>query len=200
MDFNYQSQILLTKKGIIKLTACPVTRLVLFSELLTFLTNLLKSEDVSLSLAIQDSEIEWIIKSLLQCHNLEYELFDLQQIESLLRYPDGVLVQLNRLSPQSQNTDTTQNKGEGITLKEYELKQVARLVNFELAKDFETAYQIADKYPADYLDGIINARLIYLNPDAEKEAKKEQDNLSLLSELNKEFLGGGASTPQFKKE
>jgi hypothetical protein len=75
---------------------------------------------------------------------------------------------------------------------------ITLLIHLDLALDLKEAFEIADSFPADQLESMINCRIIQVDPEYEKRAKKEQVQKEAMDELIKD-LKNGFSPPNDKK-
>lgn len=97
---------------------------------------------------------------------------------------------------QTEEAVETENKEEeAITLEEYHYGLVAQLVNTELC-DLPEAIKITDEQPFRDIEGILKARIKFLNRDKEAELKKEKEQQELGKSITSElsdgsFFGGG---------
>jgi len=201
MKFEYQIIQIKNKHGaFLFLKPVPITRLIEFSWKVQAINQILNQLEIKLSQAIlidELSDINQLLNGVFELSNLDLKDFEVSQIDELF----DLLQTVNKLKQTEEKTQESfsLNKNtEQVTLHEYVSKMITLLVHLDLALDLKEAFDIADSFPADQLESMINCRILQVDPEYEKRAKKEQIQKEAMDELIKD-LKNGFSPPSDKK-
>lgn len=201
MKFDYQIIQIKNKHGaFLFLKPVPITRLIEFSWKIQAINQIINQLNITISQAIAIDELSDLLQLLddsFKLSNLELKNFEISQLDELF----DLLQTINKLKPTEEKTEKSFNlnkNSEQVTLYEYVSKMITLLVHLDLALDLKEAFEIADSFPADQLESMINCRIIQVDPEYEKRAKKEQVQKEAMTELIKD-LKNGFSPPNDKK-
>lgn len=189
MQFEYKViQVKKSNGEFVFLRPVAITRLIEFSWQVQSILNILEQLNVNLETAFLVEELQdlkTLTKNIFYLSNLSIDDFshNLNEVFDLL-------ITLNKLNQKQQIEQAKINDSQGISLYEYISRMVTMLVHLELALDLKEAFEIADSFPADQLESLINARILQVDPEYEKKAKEETDKKELMENLISDLQTG----------
>lgn len=195
IDFTWKYQRITDVNGNwIYVYACPITKLIEVSEILSYLSVIFQKVDVSLDQLLNAEKeyklgVEALISKVLMAHNLTIEQLDSETLKQLFVKP-GYLYSINGFSNSSDRTQESQDTQEQVSLFEFESKLITRLIDTKMARNLKQAIAIADSMPHDKLRAYINARFTQLDPEFEKKEKEKEETKKMMASFAEEFKSG----------
>jgi hypothetical protein len=200
MEFEYKSIQYKDKNGkFLLLKPVSITRLIEFSWKMQSLLSILNQVNLTLTEAFHiDSlaDVKTLTEDILKLCNLDFLDFNVEQIEDLI-CNQSLLQDLNKLNQKTDDQETIKSQN-NVSLFEYVSKMITMLIHLELALDLKEAYEIADQFPADQLQSLINARITQVDPEYEKREQEEKSKeLSMQNLIEDLKTGFNSNKPKF---